>query len=266
MDALRSLDAIVEVLGWDEAFLGVQTTDPEAYARRVQETVLAASKLHCSVGIGDNKVRAKIATSFGKPRGVFRLTADNWFEVMGDKPAIELWGVGRQISKRLAAQGIQTVRDLAYADHDVLTAEFGPRMGLWYAALGRGAGSATVDDSPWVARGHSRETTYQQNLAETAEIEDALRALTAQVLDDIEREGRPVTRLTLKIRYAPFFTKTFSRTLPAATTDREVVTAEALTLIRKREPGREIRLLGLRLEMPMPAPDTAERTPIRGRI
>jgi nucleotidyltransferase/DNA polymerase involved in DNA repair len=47
--------------------------------------VLAATRLHCSVGIGDNKIRAKIATGFGKPRGVFRLTAANWFEVMGHR-------------------------------------------------------------------------------------------------------------------------------------------------------------------------------------
>jgi DNA polymerase-4 len=86
MGVLRGMDgAVVEVLGWDEAFVGVRTGDPEAFARRVQAEVLAATRLHCSVGIGDNKIRAKIATGFGKPRGVFRLTAANWFEVMGHR-------------------------------------------------------------------------------------------------------------------------------------------------------------------------------------
>ena len=47
--------------------------------------MLAATPLHCSVGIGDTKVRAKIATEFGKPRGIFRLTRENWFAVMGDR-------------------------------------------------------------------------------------------------------------------------------------------------------------------------------------
>ena len=65
--------------------------------------MLAATGLHCSVGIGDTKVRAKIATDFGKPRGVFRLTRDNWFEVMGDRPTIALWGIGSRIQARLAA-------------------------------------------------------------------------------------------------------------------------------------------------------------------
>ncbi len=100
---------VVEVLGWDEAFLGVTTADPEALAHRVRAAVLAATGLHSSVGIGDTKVRAKIATGFGKPQGVFRLTRDNWFEVMGTRPTIDLWGVGSKVSKRLAAHGIVTV-------------------------------------------------------------------------------------------------------------------------------------------------------------
>ena len=89
MGVLRGLDgAVVEVLGWDEAFVGVRTGDPEGFARRVQAEVLAATRLHCSVGIGDTKVRAKVATGFGKPGGVFRLTAATWLEVMGHRPTI----------------------------------------------------------------------------------------------------------------------------------------------------------------------------------
>jgi DNA polymerase IV len=82
--------AVMEVLGWDEAFVGVRTSDPEVFARRVQIEVLAATRLHCSVGIGGNKIRAKDRHRFGKPRGVFRLTAVNWLEVMGHRPTIEL--------------------------------------------------------------------------------------------------------------------------------------------------------------------------------
>ncbi|MGV2904095.1 DNA polymerase IV, partial [Microbacterium sp. AGC62] len=136
MAALRSLpDVVLEVIGWDECFLGVTTEDPERIATAARAAVLAATELHCSVGIGDNKVRAKIATEFGKPRGIFRLTAENWFEVMGDKPTRDLWGVGSKVQKRLAAHGITTVRELADADEQALVAEFGPRMGVWYHGL-----------------------------------------------------------------------------------------------------------------------------------
>jgi DNA polymerase-4 len=243
--------AVVQVLGWDEAFVGVTTDDPEEYARALQADVLRTTSLHCSVGIGDTLVRAKVATGFGKPQGVFRLTAQNWLEIMGARPTIDLWGVGGKISKRLAGLGILTVSELAAADHTAMAAEFGPRMGPWYAQLGRGEGAAQVDDTPWVARGHSRETTYQQNLVSPDEVERALRVLLDQVLDDVAAEGRPVVGLGLKVRYAPFFTKTFTKKIPE-TSDRAEVIAKALELARKIEPDREIRLLGMRAEMTMP--------------
>ena len=265
MDTLRGLGMVVEVLGWDEAFLGVDADHPEPVAHRVQEAVLAATRLHCSVGIGDNKIRAKNATGFGKPAGVFRLTAQNWLAVMGERPTIDLWGVGSRVSQRLAAHGITTVAELAAADLGVLVGEFGLRMGTWYADLGRGEGSAVVDDTPWVARGHSRETTYQRNLATPEQIEAALRELAAQVHADTVAEDRPVVRVGLKVRYAPFFTQTRSKKLPVPTRSLEELTAAVLALAAEMQQGREVRLLGVQAEMAMPDDGgDADHTPIRG--
>jgi DNA polymerase-4 len=254
--------AAVQVLGWDEAFVGVFTDDPEAYARAMQQAVLERTSLHCSVGIGDTLVRAKVATGFGKPRGVFRLTAENWLEVMGDRPTIDLWGVGSKISKRLAGIGIRTVAELAVADEAAMVAEFGPRMGLWYAQLGRGDGARVVDDTPWVARGHSRETTFQQNIVDRGEIEQAARDLLAQVLEDVAADGRPVVGLGLKVRYAPFLTKTFTKKI-AATQDRETVLAKMMELVAKIERDRPIRLLGVRAEMSLPEDAREGHSPTR---
>nr|WP_227412184.1 MULTISPECIES: DNA polymerase IV [unclassified Cryobacterium] len=255
--------ARVQVLGWDEAFVGILTANPESVARQLQQAVLGGTGLHCSVGIGDTLIRAKVATGFGKPRGVFRLTAENWFAVMGDRPTVALWGVGTKIARRLAGCGITTVAELATADPDILAAEFGPRMGPWFAQLGRGDGTRIVDDTPWVARGHSRETTFQQDLTDPAQVEEAVRELVDRVLEDVSAEGRPVIGLTLKVRYAPFMTKTFAKKIPPVT-EREVVLARALELAAKREPGRPIRLLGLRAEMPMPDDARDGHTPTRG--
>lgn len=263
MRTLREQEgATVQVLGWDEAFVGVTTDDPEAYARHVQEAVFARTALHCSIGIGDTLVRAKVATGFGKPQGVFRLTADTWLEVMGSRPTIELWGVGTKISRRLAALGILTVAQLAHADESALAAEFGPKMGPWYRQLGRGDGSAVVDDTPWVARGHSRETTFQIDLTNRSEIEDAARELLAHVLDDVAAEGRPAVGLGLKVRYAPFFTKTFTRRI-GETLDRAAVEHEVMRMLERLEPDRPVRLLGVRVEMAMPDEARTSHTPTR---
>jgi DNA polymerase-4 len=249
MATLRGLGVVVEVLGWDEAFLGVETDEPEAFATRVQREVFAATRLHCTVGIGDNKLRAKLATGFGKPRGVFRLTADNWYDVMADARTEALWGIGRKTADRLSSLGIETVRQLADADPSWLAERLGPTMGPWYHRLAQGVASARVDGSPYVPRGHSRETTFQQNLTEPADIEAAVRALAAQLTHDLVRERRPAVRLTLKIRYAPFFTKTHSRKLPEPTIDADEITTVALDLLAKRDAERPIRLLGLHADM-----------------
>ena len=160
-----------------------------------------------------------------------------------------------------------TVQQLADAPESVLVEEFGPRMGVGTPSSGRGIGSAVVDDTPWIARGHSRETTYQSNLTTPEQVEAAVRELASQAFDDTVREGRPVFRVTLKVRYAPFFTQTKAKKLPGPTTDREQVVSAAVDLAGRLDPEREVRLLGVRAEMVMPDEgDPVERTPIRGRL
>lgn len=262
MATLRGLEwggvpVVVEVLGWDEAFLAAgpghgDLGDPLDMAQRVRAEVLAATRLHCSVGVGDNKLRAKIATDFGKPRGVWRLTAETWFEVMGDRPTTALWGVGAKTGKRLAALGIDTVAQLAESDARILAAEIGPTMGPWFHRLGRGVDTSPVDASPWVPRAHGREETFQQDLEDPDEIAEAVRTLARRVVADIDREGRPAARVGLKVRFKPFFTVSRSLTLPAPTNDPEVLAAAAVSLLDRVEKDRPVRLLGVRLEMVPP--------------
>jgi DNA polymerase IV len=258
MDALRSLGVPVEVLGWDEAFIGVETDDPEGFAHRVQQAVLDATRLHCSVGIGDNKVRAKIATDFGKPRGTFRLTEENWFEVMGDRPTDALWGIGSKTARRLASLGITSVRQLAETPTQLLADEIGPTMGPWFRRLGRGADTSPVDPTPNVARGRSREITFQQDLDDWTQVESEARELALLVADDLRGYARPATRLTVKVRYAPFDTRTKSRKLPGPTGDPEQIANVVATLVDALDHSRAVRLLGVRAEMPDLAPPESE--------
>ncbi len=310
MATLRSLEwggrpVVVEVLGWDEAFLaagprpgdqhdasgqaghigrgrpwggaadepeaetvveagqgslppegkgapGGPSADPVRFARHIRERVLEATRLHCSVGIGDNKLRAKIATDFGKPRGTWQLTAENWFEVMGDRPTTALWGIGSKTAKKLAALGIDTVDQLAASDASMLAAELGPTMGPWYHRIGRGVSDSAVTAEPWVPRAHGRETTFQTDLDDWAQIADEVRALTRQVVTDIDKEGRPAARVGLKLRYRPFITISRSLTLPEPTNDPDLLADAAVSLLDRVEHDRPVRLLGVRLEMVPP--------------
>jgi DNA polymerase IV len=257
MNTLRSFPAAVEVLGWDEAFMEPvpPPDDPEAFARDVQRAVRDATQLSCAVGIGDNKLRAKIATEFGKPGGTFRLTDENWYPVMADRPTDALWGIGRKTAKRLAGMGIETVRDLALTDPRVLAEEVGPTMGPWLRMTSRGVDNSPVDARPWVARSHGREETFQEDLTEWEDVREQVRRLAAHVVDDVVADKREVMRVAVKVRYVPFFTYTRSRTLAEPTTDVRPITEAALEALERLDRRDPIRLLGVRADMTPVEPD-----------
>jgi nucleotidyltransferase/DNA polymerase involved in DNA repair len=248
MRTLREFDAIVEAMGWDEAFLAVQTSDPEAFARAVQDRVKAVTSLDSSLGIGENKLQAKIATGFGKPAGVFRITSATWLEILGDKPTDALWGVGSRTAKRLAELSIMTVAELGAASPRELAPHFGPTIGPWLVQLGRGIDLSRVTDEPWLARSRSREVTFQANLADWAQVKDEVARIARTVSEDVAAEGRLAARIVVKVRFAPFFTKTHGRALAEPTGDPAVIEAAALDALdgfTRRDP---VRLLGVRAE------------------
>ena len=240
MTVLRDTGQPVEVLGWDEAFVGVETADPEGFARGLAADIKAATRLDCSVGIGDNKLQAKIATGFGKPAGMFRLTSATWYDVLGDRPPDAIWGIGAKTTAKLASLGITTVRQLADADPDRLAKEFGPTTGPWLVLLGRGRGDADVDPTPYVARSHGREVTFQRNITDWARVAGEVARLARQVAAEVT--DRPVARVVVKVRYAPFVTITHGVPL---TGGFEEAAAAALAQFT---PGPPVRLLGVRAE------------------
>jgi DNA polymerase-4 len=248
----------LEVLGWDEAFLGAaaaapQPGDPEPLARALQHAVLERTALHCSLGIGDNKLQAKTATGFGKPRGIGRISSEQWLQVMGERPVTALWGIGTKTAKRLDDLGITTVHALAAADTATLAARLGPTMGPWYRRLGRGVDSSAVDPTPWVPKAHGRETTFQRDLEDWQEVAEEVRRLAARVAEDIAAEGRPAARVGVKVRYTPFETRQRSLTLPEPSGDADVLGDAAVTLVGRFDTTRRVRLVGVRAEMTPPS-------------
>lgn len=248
MAVLRELPVVVEVIGWDEAFLGAHTADPEGLAADARQAVADETGLASSVGIGDNKLRAKIATGFAKPAGVYRLTRENWVEVMGGRPTEALWGIGRKTAGKLAESGLVTVAELARADPEVLAARFGPRMGPWYRTLALGAGDATVTSTPYVPRSRGREVTFQSNLTDWVAVRAEISRLALRVAEDVLAEGRPALRVGVKVRYAPFITRTRSRTLEEPTSASADIERAALEILSWFEGERPVRLLGVRAE------------------
>jgi DNA polymerase IV len=248
MDTLRTFPAVVQEAGWDEAFLDVESGDPEDLAREIQQAVLDRTRLWCSIGVGDTKLRAKIASGFAKPQGVYRLTRDNWPRVMGARATGELWGIGRKTAAKLAELGLHTVDDLIRADENALARRFGPNTGPWLRALATGEEGSPVTDEPYVPRGHGRERTFQHDLTEPDEIRRGVTDLARELMEDLRKDGRPAARVIVKVRFAPFFTSTHGVALPEPTTEAADIEAAALEALGRFELDRPVRLLGVRAE------------------
>lgn len=263
MARLRSFTDQVEVWGWDEAFVAADTDDPEQLARAIRSAV-ADLDLTCAIGIGDNKLTAKLATGFakamGKSRdtaadppgaheGMFRLTATNWSEVMAHRPTNALWGVGSRIAARLAELDIHTVGDLMAADRSRLAIEFGPANGPYLWVIGRGAGDTEVVTAPPPAVGRSRSETFPRDIEDRAEIGAQVARLAAEVAAEITAAGRIATRVAVTVRTSTFYTRSKQAKLPEPTTDIPTIVEAALRVLDRFPLDRPVRLLGVRLEL-----------------
>ena len=252
MATLRTFPATVEVWGWDEAFLGVTTDDPEGFASDIKAGVTATTGLSCAVGIGDTRLTAKTATGFAKPGGIARLMRRDWIATMGAKSVTAVWGIGTRTAARLGELGIVTVEDLARADHERLALSFGPRIGPHLRILGLGGDDSPIVDEPHVARGRSKEQTFTTDVTEPAAISAHVDRLAREVTAEVVADGRRVTHVAVKVRTATFFTRTKISKLPAPTTDADEVAAMARAVLDRFGELRPVRLLGVRVALEMP--------------
>ena len=248
MAALRESGDVVEVIGWDEAFLGIDDEDPERFARGLQQRIRDATQLDSTVGIGQNKLQAKLATGFGKPAGVFRLTDENWSDVLGDRPTDARWGIGAKTARKLRELGLHTVRELASADPGGLARQFGPATGPWLVLTAQGRGGRDVDDTPPAARSHGREVTFQEDITNRERVTEEVARLAELVAAELATMERPAVRVVVKVRYAPFITQTHGQPLDGPTVDATAIREAALVALNRFTGRRPVRLLGVRAQ------------------
>lgn len=245
MEILRTYSDRVEVAGLDEAYLDLSDSPaPKARARELKQRMRAETKLSCSVGIGPNKLLAKIASDLEKPDGLCVLARERMLEAVGGRPASLLPGVGPRTKERLAAIGIRTVRELAEAPDSELEGTFGPRLGrsLRETASGHDDRPVVTERAP---KSESRETTFPEDVSDRAELRETLDRLAQQVGERLTRDGYAGRTVTLKIRLRPFRTHTRSRSLPEPTGDPATIRAVAGELLDRFELDAPVRLLGV---------------------
>jgi DNA polymerase-4 len=247
MAIVRSEVEIVEVVGLDEAYLELTGLPaPKAAMRRLVLQIERATGLSASVGIGPNKLVAKVASDAEKPRGFVVLSSSRARERFEGSPPGLVPGIGPKTAERLRAAGISTLGQLAGAPVAQLAQRFGSRLGAELVRRARFEDDAPVTEERRVVS-ESRETTFDVDLRDVAALESVLDELVARLCETLEAQRRRGRTIGIKIRLDDFSTHTRARTLAEPVSSADRVGPIALELLRRFGMPRPVRLLGVRV-------------------
>lgn len=247
MTLVRGTVDLVEVLGLDEAYLDLSDMhSPKAAMRRLVTQIRELTGMSASVGIGPNKLVAKVASDAEKPQGFVVLTREQACACFAEAAPSLVPGIGAKTAEKLERLGIATLRQLAATPDEVLAQHFGGRQGPWLRSRARFEASSQITPVR-VAVSESRETTFDVDITDPIELEAALRQLSEKLCDGLARHHRTGRTIAIKVRLDDWTTVTRARTVAEPTNDVDLVCGVARALLREYAPPRPVRLLGVRM-------------------
>ena len=249
---IETVSPRVQMASIDEAYVDITGSQKlfgggDAIAAYLKAAIRRETQLPCTVGIASNKLVAKVATDLGKPDGYIRIPLGEERRFFAPLPVRKLPGAGTKTCEALESLGILTVGQLADWPEAMLERVFGQQTTIALQRAARGiSDSEIVLES--VPKSISRETTFDQDILDWNRIERVLSSLTERCAYTLREEGLETKRVTLKVRYGDFETRTFAKMLPEPTcVDAEILTALRELIPRGRERRARVRLVGVHL-------------------
>lgn len=220
----------------DEAFIDISQTCngdfscAERIAHQIKQEVLEQEKLTCSVGIGPNRLVAKMASSEQKPDGLTIIRPDEVDVFFQNKPVEKLWGVGKVTAAKLEEMGIRMIGDLAKYDIVKLVSAFGKNRGAWLKAAANG-----IDASPVNPREGSEQigriATLSHDSSDFREIMQVIENLTEDVVEKLNGHGLSFKQVSITIITSNFKTYSRNHTLSLPSSEKQVVLDTAASLL-----------------------------------
>jgi DNA polymerase IV (DinB-like DNA polymerase) len=257
MAICRRFSDLVEQASIDEAYLDLTSSgsfeSAEAICRKLKQTVREQERLTVSVGLGPNKLIAKIASGFRKPDGLTVVRPEEVEAFLAPLPVRTIPGIGPKTEALLAQRGIVRISDLAARTKNELCVKFGKRGADFYDRA-RGRDESPVS-SEWTPKSISEQETFAADTRDATQLLDHLSRMCGHVMERMRTEGfSQVGTVAVTVRFADFETSSRAHTLDAPTSDGRLVHAEAIKLLlpfldKRRNPkGKAVRLLGVRVE------------------
>ena len=241
----------------DEAYLDLSSLggfdEAEAHARALKARVREREELTCSVGLGPNKLVAKIASDFQKPDGLTVVRPDDVLGFLGGLRVRVIPGIGPKTEAALGERGIATVADLRAVEPARLAEWFG-KLGLELHDKSRGISDDPVSNE-WERKSVGEQETFEEDSLDPGFVLGRARALAAEVFRRFAAEGfREFRTVTVTVRFTGFVTVSRSRTTTVPQRSLAELEAEATRLLepffdaRENPKRKKIRLIGVRVE------------------
>jgi DNA polymerase IV (DinB-like DNA polymerase) len=251
MSILRKYEGKFEQWGIDEAFLDVSSkvkeyAEAEALAYQMKKEIYEKEKLTCSIGIGPNKLIAKIASDFQKPDAVTVVKEEEAEKFLAPLPVRKLLWVGRKTEQRLGAMGIKTIGEIAGYDPTALAETFGV-MGTQIYLMAHGIDKSEVQERGEI-KSISRDVTFEEDTSNFEFVLNTLDGLSEEVYGDVLRQRLYFKTVTVRVRYENFETHTHGKTLPFITNRLQDLKKTARELVQAYlRSDRKVRLIGVRV-------------------
>jgi DNA polymerase-4 len=249
LNTLREFTSRVEPFSVDEAFLefhDIGFDSSAGVANAIKHKIRQRFSLTCSIGVGPNKIVAKMASDIGKPDGLTIIKEGEFLGYFAEKEVRTLWGVGEKTSLKLETLGVRTVGDLSSFPEKELVKIFG-EYGTYLKMTANG-----MDDSPLIPyfegiepKSIGHEYTLSSDTSSRGYLLSTLLRLSEQVGRRMRKEGYVCDTVTVKIRYKDFKTLTRQHKHDKYIERDDVLFESAKRLFLANYSGDEIRLLGV---------------------
>ena len=249
MTIIRKYSDKFEQVGIDEAFIDITDKvnnfeDAGKLAEKLKKDIINKEKISSSIGIGPNKLIAKLASDYKKPYGTTVVKPEDVKRFLDPLPVRKLIGIGPKTEAVLKEIKIETVYQLAEANVKTLVDVFGV-LGYRMHEMALGIDESEVTEE-YETKSIGRETTFEDDVDNPKMIFQAVDRLVDGFHGEIISENMQFKTVNVKVRYEDFETHTRARTLEFYTNDKETIKKIARELVSPFLKGKKIRLVGVR--------------------
>lgn len=242
----------IEVASIDECYLDYGKVkklygNELEFAKKLQKEIFETLKFTVNIGIANNKLCAKMASDFSKPNKIHTLYDYEIKDKMHPLPIEDLFGVGKQTSKKLREIGINTIGDLANKKEQDLRRVF-KNQASYLIKIANGINDSEVDSSIWIPKGISHEITLKEDITSTKELYKYLQILSEMVSKRIRKENKYASTICVILKDNHFKRYSHQKKLKNPISNYNEIfnySKEVLDAFYNNEP---IRLIGIRLD------------------